>query len=203
MNKSEECGGLADGELSLVQGGSDGESGMDIVDRVIRGDYGNGQDRPDRLRAAGYDYGRVQNEVNRRLGFTERHLIDYSRRPHLSEEAEGTAMKELNDEIVGSVYGGVGEPDTVGTVLSKVREFRGKAESVLQSVMKGDDREYQLRFLVRLCAMAEEVIEAGDTAASLTSLETALHFAELAERSVSHYAYLLKEALELLRTLTA
>lgn len=51
---------------------------MDIVDRVIRGDYGNGQDRPDRLRAAGYDYGRVQNEVNRRLGYQTRRIPDFS-----------------------------------------------------------------------------------------------------------------------------
>lgn len=56
---------LTEDELAEVIGGS---SGMDIAERVIRGDYGNGEERKYRLRADGYDYGLVQNEVNQRLG---------------------------------------------------------------------------------------------------------------------------------------
>lgn len=63
---------LNDEMLSSVSGGDLD----DLVDRVIRGDYGNGEARKYRLRAAGYDYGRVQNEVNRRLGYSQRHLWD-------------------------------------------------------------------------------------------------------------------------------
>ena len=51
---------LTDEELAQVAGGSDME------DRVIRGDYGNGEERAYNLRQAAYDYGRVQNEKNRR-----------------------------------------------------------------------------------------------------------------------------------------
>ena len=50
---------------------------MDIASRVIRGDYGNGAERARRLRDDGYDYGRVQNEVNFRLGCPVRHPHDY------------------------------------------------------------------------------------------------------------------------------
>lgn len=39
----------------------------DIVDEVIRGKWGNGEERRIRLSAAGYDYATVQAEVNRRL----------------------------------------------------------------------------------------------------------------------------------------
>ena len=44
------------------------KSNEDLATEVIRGDWGNGQDRRNRLTAAGYDYGAVQSIVNQRLG---------------------------------------------------------------------------------------------------------------------------------------
>ena len=41
-----------------------------LADRTIRGDFGNGQERRDNL---GSLYAPVQNEVNRRLGYSTRH----------------------------------------------------------------------------------------------------------------------------------
>ena len=38
-----------------------------IANEVIRGNWGNGNERKRRLEAAGYHYQEVQNEVNRRL----------------------------------------------------------------------------------------------------------------------------------------
>lgn len=43
-----------------------GKSISQLADEVIRGEWGNGEDRRNRLSAAGYDYQQVQNEVNRR-----------------------------------------------------------------------------------------------------------------------------------------
>ena len=43
---------------------------MDIVERVIRGDYGMNEYIK---RLDGYNYALVQNEVNRRLGYSKRH----------------------------------------------------------------------------------------------------------------------------------
>ncbi len=43
------------------------KSNEDLATEVIRGDWGNGQDRKNRLTAAGYDYGAVQSIVNQRL----------------------------------------------------------------------------------------------------------------------------------------
>ena len=63
---NEEMRELTDEELAEIAGG------FDIEDRVIRGDYGNGEAREYRLRADGYDYGRVQNEINRRLGYEKK-----------------------------------------------------------------------------------------------------------------------------------
>ena len=39
----------------------------EIAKEVIRGDWGNGQDRKNRLQAAGYDYNAVQKRVNELL----------------------------------------------------------------------------------------------------------------------------------------
>ena len=36
----------------------------DLAKEVIRGDWGNGQERKDKLAAAGYDYDKVQDKVN-------------------------------------------------------------------------------------------------------------------------------------------
>lgn len=46
------------------------KSNEDLATEVIRGDWGNGQDRKNRLIAAGYDYNAVQNIVNQRLAGT-------------------------------------------------------------------------------------------------------------------------------------
>ena len=43
------------------------KSNEDLATEVIRGDWGNGQDRKNRLTAAGYDYSAVQSIVNQRL----------------------------------------------------------------------------------------------------------------------------------------
>ena len=40
----------------------------EIAREVIRGDWGNGADRKNRLTAAGYDYPAVQSKVNELLG---------------------------------------------------------------------------------------------------------------------------------------
>lgn len=47
---------------------SSGVSLSVIVDKVIAGDYGRGDDRKNKLKAAGFDYNTVQAAVNTRLG---------------------------------------------------------------------------------------------------------------------------------------
>lgn len=46
---------------------SNKKSNETIADEVIRGDWGNGQDRKNRLQAAGYDYSAIQSIVNAKL----------------------------------------------------------------------------------------------------------------------------------------
>lgn len=51
----------------LIPETSGKKSNEDLATEVIRGDWGNGQERKDRLTNAGYDYSAVQSIVNARL----------------------------------------------------------------------------------------------------------------------------------------
>ena len=59
----------------------------DIVDSVIRGDYGSGQARFDKLAAEGHDWARVQNLINERLGCSFRYTEELT-----------TLQEDLNKE---------------------------------------------------------------------------------------------------------
>lgn len=59
----------------------------DIVDSVIKGDYGNGQPRFDKLTAEVHDWARVQNLVNERLGCSFRYTEELT-----------TSQEDLNKE---------------------------------------------------------------------------------------------------------
>lgn len=48
----------------------------DVAERVIKGEFGNGEDRYKKLEAAGYDWKRVQNIVNEKLGSSVRLKVD-------------------------------------------------------------------------------------------------------------------------------
>ncbi len=48
---------------------SNAKSNDQIASEVIRGEWGNGQDRANKLTKAGYNYHVIQNIVNRRLGY--------------------------------------------------------------------------------------------------------------------------------------
>lgn len=73
----------------------------EIVNNVIRGDYGNGQDRFDALTEAGENYYRVQNKVNELLGCSKRYTdeeIDAQDKLLGKTNEETEATTELTDE---------------------------------------------------------------------------------------------------------
>lgn len=60
-----------------------------VADQVIAGAWGNGDDRKNQLAAAGYDYGTIQNIVNRKLGI-----------------GAGAPAKKSNDQVANEVLAG-------------------------------------------------------------------------------------------------
>lgn len=79
----------------------------DIVNQVIRGNFGNGKERIDKLTAAGYNYCRVQNKVNEALGNSFRHsdekiaaqdkLLGIQQKTTDSTKKVGDATEKLTD----------------------------------------------------------------------------------------------------------
>lgn len=71
----------------------------EIVNRIINGEFGNGQARWDKLTEAGYDWAHAQNLVNEKLGDSTRHATNFTE--ELSKQTEQTVkltdakLKEL------------------------------------------------------------------------------------------------------------
>ncbi len=72
---------LMDDELLGVAGGV--KSDIEVAYDVIEGKWGNGQDRINRLRAAGYDPYAIQSIVNYLLKQPQRYNIPNYRDPYL------------------------------------------------------------------------------------------------------------------------
>ena len=73
----------------------------DVAREVIRGKWGNGKERKIRLIKEGYDYGEIQNIVNKLLGYKKRHPHDY----------EDNDNKDL--KLLVSLFWLVGEVDNI------------------------------------------------------------------------------------------
>ena len=72
---------INDDELLKVAGGR--QSDLQVAYDVIDGRYGNGQDRINRLRAAGYDPSAIQSIVNYLLKQPQRYNVPNYRDPYL------------------------------------------------------------------------------------------------------------------------
>ena len=71
----------------------------EVVDKVIRGDFGNGEDRVNALTKAGYNWAEVQNEVNKKLGSSFRHVVELTdaqkKQTKKTEELTDAKLKKL------------------------------------------------------------------------------------------------------------
>ena len=61
-----------------------------LVESVINGNYGNGEERKKRLAKEGYDYAEIQNLVNEKLGSSKRHESEKSK----SSESKSMSKSE-------------------------------------------------------------------------------------------------------------
>lgn len=116
----------------------------DIVDKVIRGDFGNGQERIEALTKAGYDYATVQNLVNEKLGVEKRHLSSLSEEQIKNADSlakmsdEQLKSKKYTDEQIEAIRFLAGEADAAGTSIEELLDDFTKpsgAELIWDSVM--------------------------------------------------------------------
>ena len=67
-----------------------------VADRVINGEFGDGEKRIKALTEAGYDYAKVQNIVNEKLGESYRHVSTLTE----AEKANADELSKLSDETL-------------------------------------------------------------------------------------------------------
>ena len=67
----------------------------EIVDKVIGGAYGNGQSRWDKLAEEGYDWAKVQNLVNEKLGDSTRHTEQLVEAQGEQQKSQATTIEQL------------------------------------------------------------------------------------------------------------
>lgn len=91
-------GGIRESANAAKTASNQMEKYGEIVDKVIRGDFGNGAERVKKLTEAGYEYAAVQNIVNERLGSSVRHMSS------LTDEqiANADSLATLSDEQLKS-----------------------------------------------------------------------------------------------------
>lgn len=103
----------------------------DIANEVLAGSWGNGDDRKNRLEAAGYDYQTVQNEVNRLAGKT-------------STPKPSKSITEVAKEVINGQWGNGSDRrialENAGynysEVQNKVNELVGGSSSDLTAVAR-------------------------------------------------------------------
>jgi hypothetical protein len=67
----------------------------EIVNRIIGGEFGNGQARWDKLTEMGYDWAHAQNLVNEKLGDSHRYQTDYTEAIEGTNKAQSTTLEQL------------------------------------------------------------------------------------------------------------
>lgn len=80
------------------------KSVADVVDEVIKGEWGTGAERRRRLFAAGYNATTVQNEVNRELGYSKRKSIRQVAREVIDGKWGNGKQREIKITRAGYSY---------------------------------------------------------------------------------------------------
>lgn len=98
----------------------------DLANQVIRGDYGNGQERIDTLRDLGYSYELVQNRVNELLGVDYRYEVETERVVEVNEDVAESASKTADafrDQSITSEDSAKNLERTMSVCADSFRDF--------------------------------------------------------------------------------
>lgn len=100
------------------------EEHKEVVDSIIRGEWGNGQERWDALTEAGYDWAHAQNLVNEELGYSLRRETSFGE----AQEKTAASTSELVEEdaklIEGLVKLSDAELKAKGYTDDQIKAFR-------------------------------------------------------------------------------
>ncbi len=102
----------------------------DIANRVIQGDFGNGEERVKALREAGYCYEEVQNKVNELLGCDSRYEVQASKTTETisnqatAAEQAAQSVEEQSQSMATAQRSAKNFSDTIGGVFSVIDIFK-------------------------------------------------------------------------------
>lgn len=78
----------------ITEGAEDVEEILEMAQKVIRGDYGNGAERRKKLEELGYSYERIQNKVNELLGCSFRYEVQEDENAKAAGKTAEEVLKE-------------------------------------------------------------------------------------------------------------
>ena len=109
-----------------------------VVDAVLRGEYGNGDTRKQKLEAAGYDYDAVQAAVNARLAqsTTKKPVTDAVVNDVINGKYGNGDARKKNLEAAGYDYDAV--QDAVNKKLASEPTYKKVTDSIVNAVIRGD-----------------------------------------------------------------
>lgn len=110
-----------------------------IVNDVLRGDYGNGQARWDKLTEAGYDWAKVQNLVNERLGSAVRHTEQLAEAQESANETQAKTVEDLL-EMTDAQLKAIGFTEKEVEGLRQLEEQSKKTGIPIQELIEDMDK---------------------------------------------------------------
>ena len=132
-------------DIPLVNPTPQPQANIDEVARqVINGEWGNGQERKDRLTQAGYDYNQIQDRVNQILGAGQKSIDELAQEVINGQWGNGEERKQ---NLINAGY-------DYNAVQNKVNEMLGAGkesiDDIARRVIRGDygngqDRANRLR----------------------------------------------------------
>lgn len=127
----------------------------EIADKVIRGDYGSGQTRFDKLTEAGYNWYEVQNKVNEKLGssfrYTEEQIdaqnkLVKAQTDSLDDQSEAVKNADLTLDQIREGYGKKLE-SKIERIDRLKKELADKnADLTLDQVLEGSSKKLESKF---------------------------------------------------------
>jgi len=109
----------------------------EIVNQIIRGDWGNGQERFDKLTKAGYDWAHAQNLVNEKLGDSTRYETKYAEAKNKSSKVQGDSAKSQSKNLEALTKMSDAELKHIGLndkEIKSLRQLKKEADKVGMSV---------------------------------------------------------------------
>jgi tape measure domain-containing protein len=104
----------------------------EVANKIIHGDFGNGEERMRRLAEAGYDYATAQNLVNEKLGSSVRHLSSLSE----EELKNADSLAKLSDEQLKNK----GYTDDQIEALRELQKQADDADSSIYKLINGVEK---------------------------------------------------------------